>query len=72
MTATQLKRKFEGWFAASFWVDMHYALAAVGTVVVFAVFAFSARFDVGFAAFVSGMWVTAVGNDRLNMPSVTS
>ncbi len=70
MTDVMMKvtKKFEGWFATSFWVDAHYALAAIGTLVVFVIYAATHRFDIGFATFVSGMWVTAVGNDKVNMP----
>lgn len=67
-----LRKKFEGWFATSFWVDIHYALAAIGTLVVFSVFLWKQQFDGGMAAFVTGMWVTAVGNDKVNMPAVAS
>lgn len=66
-----LTKKFEGWFAVSFWVDLHYALAALGTLVVFAVYAATHKFDVGFAGFVASMWVTAVANDKINMPAVS-
>jgi len=65
-----VKQKFGGWFATSFWVDAHYALAAVGTLVVFGAYAIASRFDVGFAGFVAAMWVTAVGNDKVNMPGI--
>lgn len=69
MLAT-VRRKFGGWFATSFWVDAHYVLAALGTLTVFAVYVIGKRFDVGFAGFVAAMWVTAVGNDKVNMPEV--
>lgn len=69
MTA-EMKRKLAGWFETSFWVDIHYLLAGVGTLVVFARYAVTGTIDLGMAGFVSGMWVTAVGNDRLNMPTV--
>lgn len=65
-----ITKRFEGWFATSFWVDMHYALAAIGTLVVFAVYVAIHRFDLGFAGFVGGMWTTAIANDKINMPSV--
>lgn len=62
--------KFEGWFATSFWVDVHYALAAIGTLVVFGVYVGAHKFDATFGGFVAAMWVTAVGNDKVNMPPV--
>lgn len=67
-------KKLEGWFATSFWVDVHYALAALGTAIVLAVYVASHphHFDLGFAGFVGGMWVTAIGNDKVNMPEVKS
>lgn len=71
MTA-QMKKQLEGWFATSFWVDLHYMLAALGTVVVLVMYILTQKFDVGFASFVSGMWVTAVGNDKMNMPPAGS
>lgn len=68
-----LTKRFEGWFATSFWVDAHYALAALGTLVVIGVYAASHphHFDLGFAGFVSGMWATAIANDKVNMPAVS-
>jgi hypothetical protein len=68
--ALKVATKIEGWFATSFWVDTHYALAALGTLEIFVDWAIRHNFDAGFATFVGGMWVTAVGNDKLNMPSV--
>jgi hypothetical protein len=65
-----MQQKLEGWFATSFWVDLHYALAVLGTLVVFGVYVTVRTFDFGFAGFVVGMWTTAIGNDKLNMPSV--
>jgi hypothetical protein len=70
MTVPQIKQKLEGWFATSFWVDLHYALAALGTLVIFGVYLVHGTFDLGFAGFVVGMWTTAIGNDKLNMPAV--
>jgi len=65
-----ITKKFEGWFATSFWVDCHYALAAIGTLCVFVVYVATHRFDLAFAGFVTGMWTTAIANDRLNLPSL--
>ncbi len=65
----QLRQKFEGWFATSFWVDVHYALAVIGTLIVFWQ-AISGRFNIGFAGYVAAMWITAIGNDKVNMPPV--
>lgn len=70
MTAQQLRTKLTGWFDTSFWVDMHYALAFVSTLVLIGVYAVTQKFDAGFAGFVTGMWITAVGNDKVNMPPV--
>lgn len=61
--------KFQGWFATSFWVDIHYGLAGLGTLCVLWQGLHHA-FDLGFAGFVVGLWTTALGNDRLNMPQV--
>jgi len=69
MTTAALTQKFEGWFATSFWVDCHYGLAFVGTLIVFGIYLVTSRFDAGFSTFVGGMWITAVGNDKLNMPA---
>lgn len=66
----QMKQKLAGWFDTSFWVDCHYALAALGTLVVFWKYLHAGTFDVGFSTFVASMWVTAVGNDAANMPKV--
>ncbi len=68
MTVT---KRFEGWFATSFWVDMHYALAVLGTLVVIGIYVATRHYDLGFAGFVGGLWVTAIGNDKVNMPAVT-
>jgi hypothetical protein len=65
-----VQQKFEGWFATSFWVDMHYALAALGTLVIIVVYLVHSTFSVGFAGFDVGLWTTAIGNDKLNMPAV--
>ena len=65
----QLTKRFAGWFDTSFWVDVHYALSALGTLAVIAIYATTHRFDVGFAGFVTGMWTTAVANDKINMPA---
>jgi hypothetical protein len=65
----QMKKKLTGWFETSFWVDAHYALAALGTVIIFGQALFG-KFNIEFAGFVASMWVTAVGNDRINMPAV--
>jgi hypothetical protein len=64
----QFKKQLEGWFATSFWVDVHYALSALGTVVLLGVYVTSLKFDLGFAGFVTGMWTTALANDKVNMP----
>jgi hypothetical protein len=66
----QAKKQLEGWFASSFWVDMHYALSAAGTVILLATYAFSQKFDLGFAGFVTSMWATALANDKVNMPPI--
>jgi len=66
----KVRREIAGWFATSFWVDVHYALAVLGTLVVFGVYAWTQKFDLGFAGFVTGMWTTAVANDKINMPPV--
>ena len=68
MTAAGVRKQLEGWFATSFWVDVHYALAAAGTLIVFGVYVVAGKFDLGFAGYVAAMWVTAVGNDKINMP----
>jgi hypothetical protein len=65
----QMKKKLAGWFETSFWVDVHYAFAALGTLVVI-VQALFGKFNGEFATFVGATWVTAVGNDRVNMPAV--
>lgn len=70
MTGQQLKIKLTGWFDTSFWVDVHYGLAALGTLIVFGKSAMGSPTDAGFVAFVASMWVTAVGNDAANMPKV--
>lgn len=70
MSATPFKQQFAGWFATSFWVDCHYALAALGTLIIFAVYAATRKFDLGFAGFVAALWTTAFANDRLNMPAI--
>lgn len=62
-------KKFEGWFATSFWVDAHYALATLGTLIVFWQGA-RGQFNVSFGGFVAAMWVTAIGNDRVNLPAI--
>ncbi len=64
----QIRKALEGWFATSFWVDVHYGLAALGTLVVIVVYVVARHFDVTFGGFVASMWVTAVGNDKINMP----
>ena len=66
-TVASITKRFEGWFAASFWVDVHYGLAALGTLIVFWQGATNG-FNLGFAGYVAAMWVTAVGNDKVNMP----
>ncbi len=68
----QLTKRFAGWFETSFWVDVHYGLAALATMVVIVVYASSHKFDIGFAGFVTGMWTTAVANDKINMPAEPS
>lgn len=70
MTAAQVRRQFEGWFATSFWVDVHYLFAAIGTAVVIGDYIFAQRFNTTFAGFVASTWVTATANDRVNMPAV--
>lgn len=64
-----MKKLISGWFETSFWVDCHYALAALGTLVIFWQ-VLHGQFNAGFGAFDASMWVTAVGNDKVNMPPV--
>jgi len=66
----QLKKQFGGWFATSFWVDVHYGLAALGTLIIFGVYVAAHKFDAGFAGFDAAMWITAIGNDKVNLPPV--
>ena len=65
-----MSESFHQWFQGSFWLDLHYGAAFAGTLVVIGVYAFSHRFDVGFGSFVAGLWLTAAGNDALNMPPI--
>ena len=63
------RKQLEGWFATSFWVDVHYALAVLGTLCVFWQGVWG-TFNLEFAGFIGAFWVTAIGNDRVNMPKV--
>ena len=65
----KLRKEFEGWFATSFWVDVHYGLAALATLILIVVFAVTRTFNGEFGAFTVGMWTTALANDKVNMPS---
>jgi hypothetical protein len=55
-------------YNAATWQNIHYALAAAGTLVLFGTYIVTKKLDLGFAGFVTGMWTTAVGNDRINTP----
>ena len=65
----QLKKRLEGWFATSFWVDVHYGCALLATLVLIGMFVAAKTFNDGFGAFTVGLWTTALANDKVNMPS---
>lgn len=57
---------FRRWFAGSFWVDVHYATAAIASIVAIV----RRPFDPALAGFAVASWIAAAGNDKVNMPPV--
>ena len=63
-------QKIQGWLGVVNWQDTHYGLAFIGTIILFVTYITTRKVDTIYAGFISGMWITAVGNDRVNTPPV--